>query len=265
MSRRNPPSETKVAVVKTVLQGGGMLVLTVGGLFLFKGLMSGAIRPAEIAAQLPHWRDAVLAAVPVVLGSLAGVLVMAAAVLLAARHGRALVRAWVTAWWRYRRHWAAVMDREGLTEDDRKRGTLVPQLRAVAAGADADVLTVEMLPGQSPTDWHRRAQRLAARFGAADGQVRLGADAKRPEDIDLVLSRRLPERKALEAAKPPVLVIPAPGAGQEAMALVRGFSLQIVWARVVTHGKNVDNRPIAGRVKWGVRWLSVRTVAVVAA
>jgi S-DNA-T family DNA segregation ATPase FtsK/SpoIIIE len=233
-------------------------------------LWSGAIRPAEIAAELPHWRDAVLDAVPIVLGSAAGVLVLAAAVLLAARHGRALVRAWVTAWWRYRRHWAAAMAREGLTEDDRTRGVMVPQLRTITTGADADVLTVEMLPGQSPADWHRRAQRLAARFGASDAHVRLGRNVKRPEDIDLVFSRRagsgLPERLALEAPRPPVLAIPAPAGGKrEVVALVRAFSLQIVWARVVAPGNNEENRPLAGRARWGVRWLvTFRTVGVVA-
>jgi S-DNA-T family DNA segregation ATPase FtsK/SpoIIIE len=263
MSRREPPSPFTIAAV----QGGGMLVLTVGALFFMKGLWSGAIRPAEIAAELPHWRDAVLDAVPIVLGSAAGALVLAAAALLAARHGRALVRAWVTAWWRYRRHWAAVMAREGLTEDDRKYGTLVPELRAVTTGPHADVLTVEMLPGQSPADWHRRAQRLAARFGASDAQVRLGRDVKRPEDIDLVFSRRagLPERLALEAPKPPVLAIPMPGSEREVVALVRAFSLQIVWARVVAPGNNDRNRLLAGRVRWGVRWLvTFRAVGVAA-
>jgi hypothetical protein len=57
MSRRNPPSETTVAVVGALLQSGGVLALLLGGLFVMKGLVSGVIRPAEIFARLPHPPD----------------------------------------------------------------------------------------------------------------------------------------------------------------------------------------------------------------
>ncbi|MFE3229809.1 hypothetical protein [Nocardia sp. NPDC059228] len=263
MSDRQPPHPFTVALVQII----GFLALFTGGALLMKGLMSGTIKPAEIAAQIPHWKAAVLEALPTVLEGGAAVVGSLLAVVLAAKHGRAVLRAWITVWWRYRRRWARVLAHQELTMTDAKHGIQVPTLRSVVTDRHADVLTVAMLPGQSPEEWHRRSADLAKAFGAKTGQVRTGTDSA----IDLVLSRRdgglLPAQMALPAPKAPAVSIVLPGIehGQpkgEAVAFVRAWGLQIGYARVVAVDTNDHDRRPVRRNLWGFRWLTVRTAVM---
>ncbi|WP_162958802.1 hypothetical protein [Nocardia yunnanensis] len=257
MSRpdRQPPSPFTVALVQCL----GFFGLFLLAVFVMKGLMTGSIKPAEIAAQVPHWKDAVLEAVPTVLEGGAVVVASLLGVVLAAKHGRTFLRVWITVWWRYRRRWARVLAKAELTQSDTKHGRIVPTLRQVTTDRYADVLTVAMLPGQSPDEWHQASTDLAKAFGAKTGTVRMGSNS----DIDLVLSRRggVPDQLALPAPKPPAVSITLPGAdGQpkgELVAFVRAFQLQFGWARVVPVDQYECNRQIS-RMRWGIRWQTVR-------
>ncbi|WP_067574437.1 hypothetical protein [Nocardia acidivorans] len=256
---RIPPSPFTIALVQVI----GFLTLFTGAAVFMKGLYSGTIRPAEIAARFPHYRDVVLDAVPTVLGGGAAVIGSLLVLVLAAKHSRAVIRAWITVWWRYRRRWARVLAHQELTVTDAKHGHQVPTLRVVTTDQHADVLTVAMLPGQTPEEWHRASSALAKAFGAKHGQVRMGADS----DIDLVLSRRRGGQlmqKALPAPKTPAIALTLPGTenGQprgEAVAFVRAWTLQIGYARVIA--AHTDQRP-ARRNLFGFRWLTVRTAVM---
>lgn len=250
MSRREPPSETTVAVVKAVLQGGGMLVLTVGGVVVMSGLRDGSIRPAEIAAEVPVWRDALVSALPMILGAAGAVALLVLCAVLAVSYRATLAEVGVAAWWRYRRRWAAAMADSGLTVTTKGR-TEVPTLRAVRRAADHDVLTVAMASGQDPTDWHTRAPGLAAALGASAAHVALSAAST---DIDLVLSRPGPGRRELAPRPSAALALPPVNGTKPARDLValRAGRIAFAWAFVRVIGKNGTprRRRIVARVRW---------------
>ncbi|WP_280466544.1 hypothetical protein [Nocardia cyriacigeorgica] len=244
---REPRSEFAVAAV----QGVGMLGLIGGGVFVMSGLRDGSIRPAEIAAKVPVWRDALVSALPMILGAAGAVAVLVLCAVLAVSYRATLAEVGVAAWWRYRRRWAAAMADSGLTVTTKGR-TEVPALRAVRRAADHDVLTVEMASGQAPADWHNRAPGLAAALGASTAHVALGAT---PTDIDLVLSRPGPGRRRELAPRPSAaLALPPVHTGNPARDLValRAGRIAFAWAFVRVTGKNGTprRRRIVARVRW---------------
>lgn len=236
---------------------GGVLFVFWSSVFAFagwfmKGLITNQIRPAEFLARLPHYRDVFVHALIPTLSAVAGVAALIVAGVLIVRLRRAWtspravsVRHSVRAW-RYRRRWRAVMTEYGLTETEaRTRRVLVPALRAISAGTDADVLTVAPLPGQSPGDWDARAPRLAAALGAATGRV-TRINPRGGLDLEL---HRTPGRHLVVTANPAVAVIDAAPGKPELVALARGWSLRITWARIRTYGHDETYRSRT-RVRW---------------
>lgn len=244
MTRRNPPSETKVAVVKALLQGGGMLALVLGAMFLLPALYSHRISPARIKARFPHYEASAAHALMPSLYAVLALAAFTAVAVLAVRYGRV----WAGTWWRYRRRWASVLTTQGLTSIERKR-VLIPQLQAVASESGVDVLTVALLPGQSPADWNHRAPFLAAAFGADTGRARAGRlDPAR--DVELVLTRSTGggqgRRKALSPASTGPALMVLPRSPERELVALRAWSLQLSWASVRTGGQSW----FAGRVRW---------------
>jgi hypothetical protein len=232
---------------------GGVLFVFWTSVFAFagwfmKGLLTNQIHPAEFLARLPHYRDVfVHALVPTLSAVAAAAVLIGAAVVI-----RRLQRSWAPTAvrdsvrvWRYRRRWRATLADYGLTETEaRTRRMLVPALRAVSTGPDADILTVAPLPGQSPADWDARAPRLAAALGAATGRVS-GVNARGV--LDLEFARTAP-RGLVVTVTEPAPGLPGP-AKPELVAIARGWSLRISWARIRTFGPYEQSRT---RVQWGV-------------
>ena len=102
-------------------------------------------------------------------------------------------------WWCYRRRWRAVMTIAGLAPTYRGQVTL-PALGKVRAGQCADLVTVRLVSGQSPTLFADRAEELAHGFGAHSCRVRTA----RPGMVVLEFVRR----DALAAVIP---AMPIPG------------------------------------------------------
>src|SRR6516164_1341297 len=83
---------------------------------------------------------------------------------------------WVTArirsrwrtWWTYRHPWTAICTLHGLTATLGER-TLVPTLRSVTIGTTCDLVTVQILIGQSVADW--RNNPIALRRPTRDTKV----------------------------------------------------------------------------------------------
>lgn len=246
MNDRQPPS----AAAQALVQGIGMLALMAFGVFVLRGLKIGTIRPAEIVAAIPRYRDALLDAVAPTLAALAAMALIVGFGMLAARHGRTLL----AVWWRYRRRWAAVMAREGLVVTAANR-VQVPPVRAITAGTNADVITVSLLAGQSLADWDARRSSLAAAFGATASAVRPG---DRPADIDLLFSRShspsgKPAGKALMPVRPRLLSIPTSAREGGLAATARVWGLQIGWA-LISDPTTTTFRP-KHRVRGSVRWV----------
>lgn len=87
----------------------------------------------------------------------------------------------------YRRRWATVCERHGLTIVQRGKpdaDPLVPALGDVFIGAAVDTLVVRLLVGQSVKTWAAQVDGLAAAFGAHSVSVQAGAvQAGRGADI----------------------------------------------------------------------------------
>jgi DNA segregation ATPase FtsK/SpoIIIE, S-DNA-T family len=88
-------------------------------------------------------------------------------------------------WWCYRRRWHAVMTIAGLAPTYRGQVTL-PVLGKVQAGPCADLVTVRLVPGQSPKLFAGKAEALAHGFGAHSCRVRTA----RPGMVVLEFVRR---------------------------------------------------------------------------
>src|SRR6201997_1122984 len=101
--------------------------------------------------------------------------------------------AWVTApmrsrwrtWWTYRRPWTAICALHGLTAILGER-TLVPTLRSVTIGTTCDLVTVQILIGQSVADWQNKAPALAEGFRAQ----RLTIRSTNPREITITAHHR---------------------------------------------------------------------------
>lgn len=234
------------AWLAALFQGSGMLALVIGGPLFMRGLITGTIRPAEIAARLPHYRDVILDGLTVTLAAVAAVAVLVGVGVLVARHGRVWAGVWVSAWWRYRRRWTSVLRTAGLAT----AGT--PKLAAITTSQTTDVLTVTLLPGQSPAEWDQATPALAAAFGASAARVRsMTADGRRitlefaygDDGHHVPLPALLGDARALE----PLPARPKP----ELAASVQAWSLRLSWARVRIAGKDGTGRTwFAGRVQW---------------
>jgi S-DNA-T family DNA segregation ATPase FtsK/SpoIIIE len=88
-------------------------------------------------------------------------------------------------WWRYHRHWAAVMTIGRLAAVHRGR-ILVPVLGKVTATPCTDLVTVRLVSGQSAADFAHRADNIASGFAVHQCRIR----AARPGWITLELVRR---------------------------------------------------------------------------
>ncbi|MEV6258440.1 hypothetical protein AB0L97_34800 [Nocardia sp. NPDC051911] len=86
-----------------------------------------------------------------------------------------------------RRRWARAVEQAGLTRS-RLGEQLVPKLVSSSREGGELVWRVRMLTGQTPQDWDRRAQRLAAELGA--GKARVAWSPDRIEEIELRLTRK---------------------------------------------------------------------------
>ncbi|MGI8761055.1 MAG: FtsK/SpoIIIE domain-containing protein [Jatrophihabitantaceae bacterium] len=73
-------------------------------------------------------------------------------------------------WSLYRRPWPQICALHGLTATLNEE-VLVPQLRRARVGYGQDRLSVQMLPGQTVTDWQAQAEALAHAFGALTVRV----------------------------------------------------------------------------------------------
>jgi len=93
---------------------------------------------------------------------------------------------WVTArmrsrwrtWWIYRHRWEEICMLHGLTASITGR-TLVPSLRSVLIGATCDIAVVQILVGQSVTDWQNKTLALAEALRAERVTVR----SRKPGEI----------------------------------------------------------------------------------
>ncbi|WP_067904568.1 hypothetical protein [Nocardia vaccinii] len=245
MSDRQPPSEWTKAAVAGVFW---LAVFTVP-IFVMKGFFTGAIRPADIAAQVPHYRDVLLSALVPTLAALAAGAALIGVGLLAARHGRT----WVAVWWRYRRRWAHALAAHDLTTVKAGRRQ-VPDLLTVTALDGADVARVRMLEGQSPQHWAGNAAGLASAFGATDGRVH-AVHAHRELDLMFTRDRRAGQQPALAAGGAQMLALPTAQRAQRPVAIrIRAYGLQICWARVQILGPDGQTRRYWGaRGRWS-RW-----------
>lgn len=255
MSDRQPPSEwTKAAVA-----GVFWLSVFTGAIFVMKGFMTGSIRPAEIAAQLPHYRDVLLSALEPTLAALAAGAALIGVGLLTVRHGRT----WLAVWWRYRRRWAAALAAHDLTTVKAGRRE-VPRLLTVTALDGADVARVRMLDGQTTQHWAGTAGNLAAAFGATDGRVHAVHDHR---ELDLLFTRggrrgHGGQQPALAAGGAQVLALPTAQRAQRPVAIrIRAYGLQICWARVQIQGHDGQTRRYWGaRGRW-TRWATRQWVS----
>jgi DNA segregation ATPase FtsK/SpoIIIE, S-DNA-T family len=102
----------------------------------------------------------------------------------------------------YRRRWATVCERHGLTIAQRNKSDaepLVPELSVVRIGAAVDTLVVRLLVGQSVKTWQAQADGLAAALGAHNVTIEAGqVEAGRGRDIVL----RVRHHDALAAPVP---------------------------------------------------------------
>lgn len=253
---REPPGE----FAKAAVQGVGMLALMTVGIAVLSGLRSGAIVPTEVVATASAWWATATALAPTVAAWTLGTLAALAVLVVAIRHRRAGVRAWLAAWWRYRRHWDTAMAAHGLTvtealpaSSSRKAAKVVrvPRLRGIEAAGAADVLTVSLPAGQTPVDWYQRTGALAQTFGVATVRVQLPSRRGGKTDIDLVLERgtrslALPAGRSLD---PSAKVLRPATVGLRAWSL----SLRILSARFAVPGSIDTYRRILGvRFEWGV-------------
>lgn len=243
---------------KHIAHGVGMLTLTLLGVAAVHGHLT--------LATMAGWEHDVEALLPVLAGAAGIVFALVGVALLVLRTGRGLVRGR----WRYHRRWPRVMADHLLTKREEGRVT-VPRLRHVSSTPAVDVLTVRMLPGQSPADWHAVIGDLATAFGAATGRV----DATPPvrTDIDLVFRyQRGGGGGDLLALPVGRSAVPDPAAGlltppgmlgrpTEVQVRISGWSLHVGWARVRVYGHDGSLRTMRGW--WGrVRWVSRWTTAI---
>jgi len=149
------------------------------GIFAYAGLLSPH-RMAQLGHEVAEW------SVPV--GTGAGCVVVGAACVVAAhRHGREALGEWSrrrARLARYRARWGGLVAEHGLrvvVGGERHSPSI---LGLTARPPHADVLTVSMVDGQSPMDFHDRRKALAAGFGVAAVQVQ---STEIPARIALVL------------------------------------------------------------------------------
>ncbi|WP_280407503.1 hypothetical protein [Nocardia brasiliensis] len=233
---------------KDTAQCFGMLALSAGALTACTGHLT--IDHIRVYAQTA-W-----AYMPLVAAGLGATVLGVAVLLLVARHLRAWLVNGVRRHYVYGRRWAAVLDRLGLTVVKGEH-TSVPRLGPVVRRGTDDMVTVEMLPGQSPVGWHEQSAALASEFGASSARVGFGPRPHR----DLVITfSRVPapkrEQLALPAPAPHPLPLRLPDQQQAKPRLairLSGLSLQIVWARVQTQGQNGVKARIPVRNRFGLR------------
>lgn len=98
------------------------------------------------------------------------------------RHVTARFRSWRRGRWVYARGWQPAMVACGLAFRH-ENAEYLPTLRAISSSKLTDVLTVQMLPGQTVADYTNRAEALAQSFGLRD--CRVGSVPDRPQLIEL--------------------------------------------------------------------------------
>lgn len=116
-----------------------------------------------------------------------------------ARHVTARLRAWRRGRWLYARGWQPAMVTCGLAF--RHEGAeYLPALRAISSSKITDIVTVQMLPGQTVADYTNRAEALAQSFGLRDCRVRSVPD--RPQLVELAFMITDPLVEDVEVFEP---------------------------------------------------------------
>lgn len=171
---------------------------------------------------------------------------------------RSSFRRWVvrpiSARWRkwkvYRHRWAQTCALNGLTSvlDE---SVLVPRLRSVHIGAVADIVTAQMLPGQSLDDWDSHCAGLATAFGAR--AVTIGSP--HPQIVELAVTH------ADSLATPILLPVPIFKVKVDLAAVVIGVDESGEPWRVRLAGRHILIAGATGAGKGSIIWSLLAGIA----
>jgi DNA segregation ATPase FtsK/SpoIIIE, S-DNA-T family len=158
-------------------------------------------------------------------------------------------RRWLT-WTRYTRSWESVCTLHGLTATLGER-TLVPALGSVSIGETTDVLAVRIVTGQSPNDWHKQSDALAAAWRADRITIRATA----PAELRITLMR------GDVLAEPIALPMPTPATRVDVGAVRVGITETRHWWRLPLLGHHVLVAGATGAGKGSVLWSLIAGIA----
>ncbi|ASQ84642.1 cell division protein FtsK [Mycobacterium intracellulare subsp. chimaera] len=166
--------------------------------------------------------------------------------------------AWVTdpvrhrflSWWRYGRNWASVCTLHGLTARLGER-TLVPALQSVQIGKHADVLTLQVVAGQSINDWQKRGPALAAAWRAE----RLTIRATTPGGLRIIIGR------GDVLARPITLPMPSSATPVDLAAVRVGVTESRTWWLLPVLGQHLLVAGATGAGKGSVLWSLIAGLA----
>ncbi|MGX1779211.1 hypothetical protein ACWIGW_44390 [Nocardia brasiliensis] len=261
MSNRTPKLEDP-EWGKQIAAGLGLLVLLCGAPLVFHPNTGDSAPSAELGHSpldklirfgTDTWAT-ICAWAPVALYVLAGVAGVTVVTLVAARQGRALLRAAVRKWWIYRRRWAHVLDKQGLLVKHGKK-IKVPKLGKIRVLESMDVMQVRMPQGQDLDDWQEVAQPLALAFGASAGFVQPDNSSDKDPYQDIVVAFA----RGGGAAEPRMLLSARELA---ALPVVPGYTKRPVTIRVSARALilgwgslQVDDGTTIRSIRlWGRRW-----------
>ncbi|OBH17314.1 FtsK/SpoIIIE domain-containing protein [Mycolicibacter sinensis] len=154
------------------------------------------------------------------------------------------------AWWRYHRSWESVCALHGLTATLGPR-TLVPVVNSARIGHHADTLTVQVVTGQSISDWQKRAPGLAAAWRAE----RLTIRASAPGQVRIIIGR------GDVLGQPIALPIPILEARVDLAAVRVGITESRTWWHLPVLGQHLLVAGATGAGKGSVLWSLIAGLA----